>query len=160
MSRYSFDPKLDPSRNRNRRVLLGAAGVGVALIVGIGLIAVGCSALGRQTSAKPAETPKIAVTLFVPQAGKTNTAANKNNTRARLPSSMPIANSDLAAAWGTPWPVTPVRATPAIARRIAAAPSRAHAKTTHRRCMRAALTARKHRSRGRACLVARGTAEE
>ena len=72
MSRYSFDPKLDPSRSRNRRVLLGAAGVGAALIVGIGLIAVGCSALGRQTTAKPAETPKIAVTLFVTQAGKTS----------------------------------------------------------------------------------------
>ena len=77
MSRYTFDPKLDPSKKRNRRVLLGAAGVGAALIVGIGLIAVGCSTLGgRSATSTPA---KIAVTILgqkPPQPAAQPTAAS------------------------------------------------------------------------------------
>jgi len=68
MSRYSFDPQIDPARNRNRRVLMGAAGIGVALIVGVGLIIAGCTALGGRGSTAtptPGERPKVAVTLFV-----------------------------------------------------------------------------------------------
>ena len=69
MSRYSFDPKLDPGRDRNRRVMIGAASISAAVIVGIGLIVVGCQTLNTNVSKTPTPPAKvnIGVTIFAPQ---------------------------------------------------------------------------------------------
>ena len=72
MSRYSFDPKLDPSRDRNRRIAIGAASLLAAVVVGVGLIVVGCNTLKRTGSTTATPTPggsggfKPSVTIFAP----------------------------------------------------------------------------------------------
>ena len=58
MSRYSFDPKLDPRRDKNRRIAIGAASISAAAIVGIGLIVVGCQTLRSNAVKTPTPQPK------------------------------------------------------------------------------------------------------
>ncbi|NJM40945.1 MAG: hypothetical protein HC853_09300 [Anaerolineae bacterium] len=78
MSRYSFDPKLDPRRDKNRRMAIGAASISAAAIVGVGLIVVGCRTLssGPGPTPTPANKPSIGVTIFAPQTGQQPTAAS------------------------------------------------------------------------------------
>ncbi|MCL5998725.1 MAG: hypothetical protein M1546_22115 [Chloroflexi bacterium] len=45
MSRYTFNPKLDPNRDRRRRTLIGALAFAAVLIVGIALFIIGIRAL-------------------------------------------------------------------------------------------------------------------
>jgi hypothetical protein len=78
MSRYSFDPKLDPRRDKNRRMAIGAASISAAAIVGIGLIVVGCRSinLNATPTPTPGNKPSIGVTIFAPQPGQQPTAAS------------------------------------------------------------------------------------
>ncbi len=108
MSRYSFDPKLDPRRDKNRRVAIGAASVSAAAIVGIGLIVVGCQTLSGNASKTPTPTAKanIAVTIFAPQQpGQAPTLAPGETPIS--PSNPSAGNSD-ATATPIPGPAVPM----------------------------------------------------
>lgn len=72
MSRYTFNPKLDPNRNRSRRTLIGAAAFAVLLIIGIVLFILGIRGLtssGEPTTAVDTQTTPFvpAVTIFAPE---------------------------------------------------------------------------------------------
>lgn len=81
MSRYTFNPKLDPNRDRSRRTLIGAAAFAVVLIIGIILFIIGIRGLtagnGDTGKSQAAATEKFvpAVTIFAahvtPDAGAT-----------------------------------------------------------------------------------------
>lgn len=72
MSRYTFNPKLDPNRDRNRLLIIGLVLGAVAIIaltllaVGVCILTGGCSLGGRAAQAEP--TPFVPeVTIFAPQ---------------------------------------------------------------------------------------------
>lgn len=72
MSRYTFNPKLDPNRDRNRRILIGAIAFGVVIVLGIALLIFGITQLtgnannAPATDATTAPTMEIGVTIFAP----------------------------------------------------------------------------------------------
>ena len=57
MSRYTFNPKLDPNRDRNRRVLIGAIAFGAVIVLGADLLS--------RAVAFPVETPAGVVTALI-----------------------------------------------------------------------------------------------
>ena len=73
MSRYTFNPKLDPNRGRNRRLLIGAIALGAVTLVALALLGFGicvltggCSIGNRGPAAEP--TPFVPeVNIFAPQ---------------------------------------------------------------------------------------------
>ena len=70
MSRYTFNPKLDPSRDRNRRILIGAIVIGALVVLAVALLIFGITQLrggsGGNTAAEP--TPFVpGVTILAPQ---------------------------------------------------------------------------------------------
>jgi hypothetical protein len=68
MSRYTFNPKLDPKRDRNRRFLISTLVVGAALILAIALVVFGVSQLSKGLSGGASSSPTSeAATPFVPQ---------------------------------------------------------------------------------------------
>ncbi len=71
MSRYTFNPKIDPSRDRRRRLLLGALAFAVVLVVGVALFIIGIRGLTGSgilpASRAPSSTGFVAnVTIFAP----------------------------------------------------------------------------------------------
>ena len=74
MSRYTFNPKLDPNRDRNRRILIGAIAFGAVIVLGIALLIFGISQLtssnsnSNSASTSVAPTMEIGVTIFAPVA--------------------------------------------------------------------------------------------
>jgi hypothetical protein len=70
MSRYSFNPKIDPGRDRKRRTLIGALAFAALLLVGIGLFILGIRGLtsgGAASSQATSSTHFVpAVTIFAP----------------------------------------------------------------------------------------------
>jgi hypothetical protein len=97
MSRYTFNPKLDPNRDRNRRVLIGAIAFGAVIVLGIALLIFGISQLtssnNNDTATDPAAAPtmEIGVTIFAPVATPQDGAA---------PAEMPPPSGDTAAQAG------------------------------------------------------------
>jgi polysaccharide biosynthesis protein PslG len=72
MSRYSFNPKLDPNRDRRRRTLIGALAFAAVLIVGIALFILGIRGLtsgGGGGGSAPADATSFSpvVTIFTPE---------------------------------------------------------------------------------------------
>jgi polysaccharide biosynthesis protein PslG len=63
MTRYSFNPKLDPNRNRNRRLAITALVVLAALVLAIALVVFGASRLTQTLSSLGSAT----ATPFVPK---------------------------------------------------------------------------------------------
>jgi len=67
MSRYTFTPKLDPNRDRNRRIIIGVIVFGALVILGIALLIFGITQLtGNRTSAEPTTEFVPQVTIFAP----------------------------------------------------------------------------------------------
>ena len=73
MSRYSFNPKIDPGRDRKRRTIIGAIAFAAVLIIGIVLFVIGIRGLtgdggeannGSQSAGATSFVP--AVTIFAP----------------------------------------------------------------------------------------------
>ncbi len=81
MSRYTFNPKLDPNRDRNRRILIGAIAFGVVIVLGIALLIFGITQLTGNANNTPAAdsttapTMEIGVTIFAPVATPQDAAA-------------------------------------------------------------------------------------
>ncbi len=76
MSRYTFNPKLDPNRGRNRRLALMALVVLAALILAIALVAFGISRLRASLGAAATPTAFVArVTIVAPGAQAPSSAA-------------------------------------------------------------------------------------
>jgi hypothetical protein len=108
MSRYSFNPKLDPDRDRRRRTLIGALAFAAVLIVGIALFIIGIRGLtGGGSSAKPTQASFVpAVTIYAndvtPQAPageataalSVTTAATQTVAPAESPTAAPVATAD------------------------------------------------------------------
>jgi polysaccharide biosynthesis protein PslG len=74
MSRYTFNPKLDPNRNRNRRFIVTTIVVLSALVLAVALVVFGASRLipaWRGSAARPSGTqsgaPLPKVTILAPQ---------------------------------------------------------------------------------------------
>jgi hypothetical protein len=69
MSRYTFNPKLDPNRDRNRRLAIGAIAFGAVVLLAIALLIFGITQLtanGGSNAAEPTEfVPQV--TIFAPQ---------------------------------------------------------------------------------------------
>ncbi len=71
MSRYSFSPKLDPNRERRRRLALGAAAFAALLAVGIVLFVIGIRALtGAGAAAAPTKAPFVPVVTILAPGGQ------------------------------------------------------------------------------------------
>ncbi len=70
MSRYQFNPQLDPNRGRNRRLALMTLGIAAGLLVAIALIVTGLRSLVSISGAapKPTAAVKLQVTIVAPVA--------------------------------------------------------------------------------------------
>ncbi|HEY3290660.1 MAG TPA: hypothetical protein VGK87_11085, partial [Anaerolineae bacterium] len=71
MSRYTFNPNIDPGRDRNRRLLIGALVIAAILVVGIALFIFGIRSLtGGPAASNANATPTkfvAQVTIFAPE---------------------------------------------------------------------------------------------
>ncbi|MCS7061954.1 MAG: cellulase family glycosylhydrolase, partial [Anaerolineae bacterium] len=97
MSRYSFSPRLDPNRQRRRRLALGAIGFGALMTGGIVLFVLGLRAL-TGSGASPAATAKPfvpVVTILAPGVQTTIEApASSSNPGAQPPDTVPSGTMD------------------------------------------------------------------
>jgi polysaccharide biosynthesis protein PslG len=69
MSRYQFNPQLDPNRGRNRRLALMTLGIAAALVLAIGLVIFGINSFSRNIGAatpRPTAAVKLQVTIVAP----------------------------------------------------------------------------------------------
>lgn len=69
MSRYTFNPKLDPNRDRNRRLAIGALAFGAIILLALALLIFGITQLAGDDAASAEPTPFVPqVTIFAPGA--------------------------------------------------------------------------------------------
>ncbi len=110
MSRYTFNPKLDPNRDRNRRILIGAIAFGVVIVLGIALLIFGITQLtgnannAPATDATTAPTMEIGVTIFAPVVTPQNGAAPAETAQPSGDAGAQAGNEQPAA---TPVPMDP-----------------------------------------------------
>ena len=65
MSRYTFNPKLDPNRDRNRRIIIGAIVIGALVILAVALLIFGITQLSGNSNSN--NNTAADSTPFVPQ---------------------------------------------------------------------------------------------
>lgn len=97
MSRYSFDPKINPDNQRKRRMMIGGIAAGVVLCVGVGLVAAGISALskGGLGGAAATATPfKPKITIYATDVA--SAAVTAAPTRAAAATTQPISQTAAA----------------------------------------------------------------
>jgi hypothetical protein len=67
MSRYTFNPKLDPNRDRNRRLAIGAIAFGAIILLALALLIFGITQLAGTGNQSTEPTPFVPeITIFAP----------------------------------------------------------------------------------------------
>ena len=100
MSRYTFDPKMNPNNPRKRRTIIGAVVAGAVLLMGVGLVAVGISAISKSGLGAPSATNtpfKPQVTIYAPVGAATSAPAATN-----VPTKLAAASATTGAVAATP----------------------------------------------------------
>jgi hypothetical protein len=102
MSRYSFNPKLDPGRDRRRRTLIGALAFAAVLIIGIALFIIGIRGLtggnGNGGGTQATEPTKFvpAVTIYAPDGSLQNGGGTELTTTIALSSTGVVGDTPAA----------------------------------------------------------------